>query len=109
MTTHDRVRQQLHALEMLLREHCHWRLDTPQTHLFTSTQPFYMDTMEPLEWLQWVLIPRMHTLLDNVQLLPEEFAVSPYYEMVLAADHPQREAILKVLQDLDALFIRDKS
>lgn len=27
MTTHDRVRQQLHALETLLREHRHWRLD----------------------------------------------------------------------------------
>ncbi|MDI8083808.1 hypothetical protein ACLD38_22490, partial [Salmonella sp. 741265047_PSA] len=25
MTTHDRVRQQLHALETLLREHRHWR------------------------------------------------------------------------------------
>ncbi|EHJ81194.1 hypothetical protein LTSEBAI_3997, partial [Salmonella enterica subsp. enterica serovar Baildon str. R6-199] len=32
MTTHDRVRQQLHALETLLREHRHW------AHLFTSTQ-----------------------------------------------------------------------
>lgn len=56
MTTHDRVRQQLHVLETLLREHRHWRLDAPQAHLFTSTQPFFMDTMEPLEWLQWVLI-----------------------------------------------------
>lgn len=69
----------------------------------------FMDTMEPLEWLQWVLIPRMHTLLDNAQPLPEAFAVAPYYEMALAADHPQREAILAVLQDLDALFVRDKS
>lgn len=109
MTTHDRVRQQLHTLETLLREHRHWRQDAPQAHLFTSTQPFFMDTMEPLEWLQWVLIPRMHTLLDNAQPLPEAFAVAPYYEMALAADHPQRETILEVLQDLDALFARDKS
>lgn len=43
--------------------------------------------------------PRMHTLLDNAQPLPEAFAVAPYYEMALAADHPQREAILAVLQD----------
>lgn len=41
MTTHDRVRQQLHALETLLREHRHWRQDAPQAHLFTSTQPFF--------------------------------------------------------------------
>lgn len=93
MTTHDRVRQQLHALEALLREHNHWRMDEPAEHLFTSTQPFCMDTMEPVEWLQWVLIPRMHTLLDNAQPLPQAFAVAPYYEMALAADHPQRDIL----------------
>ncbi|AKE61955.1 YqcC family protein [Citrobacter farmeri] len=109
MTTHDRVRQQLHALEALLREHQHWRMDEPETHLFTSTQPFCMDTMEPLEWLQWVLIPRMHDLLDSAQPLPEAFAVTPYYEMALTADHPQREILLAALQALDALFAQDKS
>ncbi|MDR9827580.1 YqcC family protein, partial [Escherichia coli] len=79
MTTHDRVRLQLQALEALLREHQHWRNDEPQPHQFNSTQPFFMDTMEPLEWLQWVLIPRMHDLLDNKQPLPGAFAVAPYY------------------------------
>ncbi len=49
MTTHDRVRLQLQALEALLREHQHWRNDVPQPHQFNSTQPFFMDTMEPLE------------------------------------------------------------
>ena len=109
MTTHDRVREQLHALEALLREHNHWRLDEPAEHLFTSTQPFCMDTMEPVEWLQWVLIPRMHTLIDNAQPLPQAFAVAPYYEMALAADHPQREILLTALQELDALFTSDNA
>ncbi|SPW59361.1 Domain of uncharacterised function, DUF446 [Escherichia coli] len=40
MTTHDRVRLQLQALEALLREHQHWRNDEPQPHQFNSTQPF---------------------------------------------------------------------
>ncbi|POT56490.1 hypothetical protein C3432_13805 [Citrobacter amalonaticus] len=109
MTTHDRVRQQLHALEALLREHHYWRTDEPEAHLFTSSQPFCMDTMEPVEWLQWVLIPRMHALLDNAQPLPTAFAVAPYYEMALAADHPQRDILLTELQALDALFERDES
>lgn len=38
MTTHDRVRLQLQALEALLREHQHWRNDEPQPHQFNSTQ-----------------------------------------------------------------------
>jgi len=97
MTTHDRVRQQLHALEALLREHHHWRMDEPAEHLFTSTQPFCMDTMEPV------------TLIDNAQPLPQAFAVAPYYEMALAADHPQRDILLAALQELDALFTSDNA
>lgn len=77
MTTHDRVRLQLQALEALLREHQHWRNDEPQPHQFNSTQPFFMDTMEPLEWLQWVLIPRMHDLLENNQPLPGALPLLP--------------------------------
>ena len=99
MTTHDRVRLQLQALEALLREHQHWQNDEPQPHQFNSTQPFFMDTMEPLEWLQWVLI----------QPLPGAFAVAPYYEMALATDHPQRALILAELEKLDALFADDAS
>ncbi|STF05059.1 Domain of uncharacterised function, DUF446 [Escherichia coli] len=83
--------------------------DEPQPHQFNSTQPFFMDTMEPLEWLQWVLIPRMHDLLDNNQPLPGAFAVAPYYEMALATDHPQRALILAELEKLDALFADDAS
>ncbi|MEA1198166.1 YqcC family protein, partial [Escherichia coli] len=63
----------------------------------------------PLEWLQWVLIPRMHDLLDNKQPLPCAFAVAPYYEMALATDHPQRALILAELEKLDALFADDAS
>lgn len=48
--------------------------------------------------------PRMHALLDSAQPLPEAFAVAPYYEMALTADHPQREILLEALQALDALL-----
>ena len=66
-----------------------------------------MDTLEPLEWLQWVLIPRMHQLLDNELLLPKDFAIAPYYEMALDAAHPLREIILPPLAVLDTFFVGD--
>ncbi len=65
-----------------------------------------MDTLEPLEWLQWVLIPRMHHLLDSEQPLPQNFAVAPYYEMALDAAHRAR-AVLAELLLLDTLFAGD--
>ncbi|EHM48992.1 YqcC family protein [Yokenella regensburgei] len=104
MTLHDNVRTQLRAIETVLRLHQHWQETAPAQSAFLSDQPFCMDTLEPLEWLQWVLIPRMHQLLDNAQPLPTSFAVAPYYEIALDASHPLREHILPELVALDALF-----
>lgn len=65
MTQHDSVRAQLHAIEALLRQHQLWQETAPQPEAFASTQPFCLDTLAPFEWLQWVLIPRMHALLEG--------------------------------------------
>lgn len=107
MTIHNNLREQLHAIEAMLRLHQHWQEEAPHASKLASDQPFCLDTLEPLEWLQWVLIPRMHHLLDNGQPLPPNFAIAPYYEMALDAQHPQRDIILVELQKLDALFADD--
>jgi uncharacterized protein YqcC (DUF446 family) len=107
MTHHDRVRQRLHAIEAQLRAHQHWQDNAPDASVFASTQPFFMDTMEPLEWLQWVLLPRMHQLIDDQQPLPQNVAIAPYYEMALDASHPFRVIIMPELEQLDALFAGD--
>ena len=107
MTLHQRVRQQLHQLEAQLREQNLWQNTAPAVIASECTQPFCMDTLEPFEWLQWVLIPRMHALLDGQQPLPQAFAVAPYYEIALDATHPSRDVMLLHLQQLDALFAGD--
>ncbi len=104
MERHALVRQHLQAIEQVLRAHQLWQGIAPQPSAFESTQPFCMDTLEPHEWLQWVLIPRMHALIDSNQPLPVSFAIAPYYEMALDAAHIGREPLLAALQELDVLF-----
>ena len=104
MTQHDSVRARLHAIEALLRQHQLWQETAPQPAALESTQPFCLDTLEPFQWLQWVLIPRLHALLEGGHPLPHSFAVAPYYEMALEATHPARDVVLIELQRLDTLF-----
>jgi len=104
MTLHDSVREQLNSIEALLRHHDRWQMTAPDDSVFTSTQPFFMDTLEPLEWLQWVLIPRLGALVESGQPLPQRFAVAPYFEVALDAGHPLRDKIVNQLQQLDAFF-----
>ncbi|MDR7344556.1 MAG: YqcC family protein [Pantoea sp.] len=108
MQREHQVRQGLLALETLLKTHALWQNNAPETAAFNSTQPFFLDTMQPLEWLQWVLIPRMHALLDAGAALPQNFAVAPYYEMALDAGTAGRNELLLHLNALDALFITDR-
>ncbi|EKY3193876.1 YqcC family protein [Cronobacter turicensis] len=107
MERHQRIRQQLQRVEQVLRHHQQWQIAAPDSSAFESTQPFCMDTLEPYEWLQWVLIPRLHALLDAGAPLPQAFAVAPYYEVALEAGHPARDAVLVTLVELDALFAGD--
>ena len=107
MTLLSRVRQQLQLIEALMRQHQLWQESAPQPDAFASTQPFCLDTLSPFEWLQWVLIPRMHALLEGGHALPQAFAVSPYYEMALEATHPARDVMLVELEKLDTLFAGD--
>ena len=109
MTQHDSVRAQLHAIEAILREHQLWQDMAPAPAAFESTQPFCLDTLEPFEWLQWILLPRMHALLDGGHPLPHDFAIAPYYEMALDAAHPVRDVVLIELQRLDVLFAGGKA
>lgn len=98
------VRRHLLTIEQVLRDHALWQGLPPDPAVFESTQPFCMDTLQPHEWLQWVLIPRMQALLDSQHPLPTNFAIAPYYEMALDATRTERERLLAVLLELDALF-----
>ncbi|BDH44772.1 hypothetical protein TUM12370_08160 [Salmonella enterica subsp. enterica serovar Choleraesuis] len=104
MTTPLSVSAQLARVEMVLRTHGLWQENAPAPEAWSSDQPFFMNTMEPCEWLQWVLIPRLNEMLEADAPLPDSFAVAPYYEVALVAEHPGREALILELQRLDSLF-----
>lgn len=98
------VIQRLQQVEAVMREHDHWQAQSPEAHAFTSTEPFCLDTMEPLQWLQWVLIPRFHALIEAGAPLPKNFAIAPYYEVALPTDTAGYAALQAVLVKFDALF-----
>lgn len=63
MTSAPLITQRLEQVEAVMREHNLWQSTSPHASAFESCEPFCLDTLEPLEWLQWVLIPRMHALI----------------------------------------------
>lgn len=104
MNHYNAVSEQLARIEALLACYQYWQKSAPSPDRLTSNQPFCLDTLQPYEWLQWVLIPRMQRLIADHAPLPANVMITPYYEMVLAPDCPARDALLKILGEFDALL-----
>lgn len=104
MSTSIQVRHSLQAIEQSMRELALWQLTPPEAEAFASTEPFCIDSMLAEEWLQWVLLPRMHALLDANAPLPTRFAITPYFEEALKDKQPNCLPLLVLLQRLDSLL-----
>ncbi len=107
MTLHPIVLQQLAQLEQILRDHQLWQQNAPDPQALLSGQPFCLDTLDPLEWLQWVLIPRLTTHIEAGGELPEKMAIAPYFEMALQPQLSVRPVLLMTLSQLDGLFAQE--
>ena len=107
MSREQQVRERLQAIEQVLHDAGLWQTTPPDIEAFDSPEPFCVDTMMPLQWLQWVFIPRMQALLEAETPLPVKLAIAPYYEMALEGDMPGRMTLLNQLNQLDRLFGHD--
>jgi len=104
MSREPDVQERLQAIEQQLKVSGLWQSVAPDSEAFASTEPFCVDSMTSLQWLQWVFLPRMQALLDAGAPLPVTLAIAPYYEVALEADIPQRAALLHCLSAFDQLF-----
>ncbi|UJF18907.1 YqcC family protein [Vibrio sp. SS-MA-C1-2] len=103
MLQRDACQQQLAHLEQLLKRHDLWSLQQPSIEALSSVEPFCIDTLTPIEWLQWVLIPKLNFMLQHDHPLPTAFDISPYFSEALKA-HQYQVVIVEHLQELDQLF-----
>lgn len=104
MSISNQVRHNLQAIEQSMRDLALWQLTPPEAEAFVSTEPFCIDSMQAEEWLQWILLPRMHALLDANAPLPTRFAITPYFEEALKDKQPNCLPLLLLLQQLDSLL-----
>ncbi|WP_434356534.1 YqcC family protein [Parasalinivibrio latis] len=87
----------------VLKNHGEWQDKAPSAQSMASTEPFAIDSLSPIEWLQWIFIPRMQQLVDARLPLPETFDITPYFEEALK-EQPCRGDLLKLTREIDLLY-----
>ena len=79
-----------------------WKNVPPSDAALESREPFCVDTMDFDQWLQWIFLPRMKTILEQDLPLPKASGILEMAQMVYAS----RLAETRNLQGLLAQFDR---
>lgn len=95
-------------LEAELRRLQQWDAQPPSPQAFASVEPFCVDTMTLPQWLQFIFIPRMHSLVAAQQLPPGRCEIAPMAEECFRNGRFDATALLHHIARLDALINTDK-
>jgi uncharacterized protein YqcC (DUF446 family) len=102
MTKCTKLVELLHQLEAQLKLHELWQQTMPSTKALQSVEPFAIDTLHPHEWLQWIFMARMRSLVENNQPLPSGFSIEPYFSEAWK-QQPQYAELLITIRTIDEL------
>ncbi len=93
-------------VEYELRNMQLWEETAPSAEALASVEPFCVDTLNFPQWLQWVFLPRMHSLIENEADLPEKCEIAPMAEEYFrgqAIPHPE---LIGILHGIDEVISR---
>lgn len=101
------IAEQLLLIERELRVQGLWDEAVPSAEALASTQPFAVDTLEFEQWLQWIFLPRMKTILEQDLPLPSASGIQEMAEMVFSTRPMQgRDRQLRILlKEFDQLIV----
>lgn len=91
-------------IERELRLQGWWASVAPSAGALASVEPFAVDTMAFEEWLQWIFLPKMKSILEQGAQLPAVSGIQPMAEMVFRERATQARGLLEVLGEFDRLI-----
>ncbi|MDF2182135.1 YqcC family protein [Neptuniibacter sp. CAU 1671] len=93
-------------IEVELRRLELWEALPPSDEALSSTQPFAIDTLQFNQWLQWIMIPRLHWMVQQEHCLPSNCEISPYAEEAFKQLTEDTDNLLQLIMQLDTTLNR---
>lgn len=104
MEKYSEVADSLLRIEIELRRLCVWSDRSPSVDALQSAQPFCIDTLEFVEWLQFVFLPKMKVLVEQGADLPTVSGMAPMAEEYFQGNTGSAEYLIRELQFIDHLL-----
>lgn len=96
-----RLAELLVDVEQHLRDVGLWQSEPPAEGYLTSEQPFALDHLSLVQWLQFVFIPRLQGLLPSGESLPDTCAIAPMAEEYCRQMRIQAASLIASLRLID--------
>ncbi len=102
----ENIKDILIKLEQALRAQGQWQPEPPPQQALASQLPFCYDTLEFNQWLQWVFLPRLNTLVEANAALPSESAIYEYAEEVYQGTVYNTVDLLRAIKLFDEMILK---
>ncbi|WP_296259523.1 MULTISPECIES: YqcC family protein [unclassified Pseudomonas] len=99
-----KIADQLLLIERELRALGWWRETPPSDQDLASREPFCVDTLDFDQWLQWIFLPRMKTILEQDLALPNASGILEMAQMVYASSAKETRTLQALLAQFDRLI-----
>lgn len=104
VTMKSDIKALLGDIEQELRALALWEIKPPPIAALSSSIPFCMDTLTFSQWLQWIFLPRLLSILSQESPLPTGANILPYAEEACLGEGIKSAKILKLIKQLDELL-----
>lgn len=98
------IAEHLLLIERELRQQGWWQDVPPSAEALASVEPFSVDTLDFDQWLQWIFLPRMKTIIEQDLPLPNASGILEMAEMVYADRPDQSRGLRASLARFDELI-----
>ncbi|MCI0505974.1 MAG: YqcC family protein [Gammaproteobacteria bacterium] len=102
--SYQRINALLAAMQQEMERIGIWEENAPPVENLASSQPFCYDTLHVGQWLQWIFIPRMQTIVDQRFRIPQRCDIHPYAAESLEGYTIDSVTLLSLIREIDGVI-----
>jgi uncharacterized protein YqcC (DUF446 family) len=104
MKTYQQLSDMINALEESLQTHDLWLAQKPSNDALSSAEPFAVDTLSFIQWLQFLFLPRIKQICQETAELPKVCSIAPMAEEYFKSNQIDGDTIISKLIKIDQLI-----
>ena len=104
MNTYQRLSDMLKTLEEDLQGEELWLAQAPSDDALSSVEPFAVDTLTFIQWLQFLFLPQIKQICQEANELPAVCSIAPMAEEYFKSIQITGDTIVSQLTQIDQLI-----